>query len=114
MIPIGPSDVHVGFEATFGVAGNDRLICCARIEFGLRSYCDAGSLLEIGNTPVVASVGRSSLVMTRFEPCRVTDIVALGHDTLPSTTGFFVRSNVPPPLNHGPLDWAPPVDGNDV
>ena len=79
----------------------------ALTELGLRSYVYASSVEAIGYTPVADFAGSPLPVINRFEPVTFTVVEAFGHFTAPSTDAFLVKSQVPSPLNQGPVVKAP-------
>ena len=69
----------------------------------------------MGKVPVVWSTGRSLPVMIRLAVLMVTEKLAWGHDTAPSTAGLVSESQVLVVVSiQGPTVWAPPMDGKVV
>ena len=110
MIPTLPRPRQPGSAAIPGRVGTGMLSDWLRIWFGLVSHWWASSLGAMGKVPVGWS-GRSFELMMRVAPVLPKRMDSDdGHDTLPSTLGLAVRSNVPasssiqgPAVAPGPL-----------
>ena len=112
---MGPPVRHLGVAASVGVTGSTMSTLWGSIEFGFWSYWYAGSLLEIGKTPVVWSIGSSLPVIILSSPEIVTLYDACGQLTLPSTEIFVCESHaLEAILIQGPTTCAPPVEGKVV
>ena len=69
----------------------------------------------MGKVPVVWSMGRSFPVTIRSAPLTVTENLASGHVTVPSTAGLPRGSQVLEVVSiHGPTTEAPPIGGKVV